>query len=568
MRRLPVPDPGTPDHSSPLRLLIWIARAQLATIFGGAAYGMLWMLSQAVMPAVIGQAVDKGIIAKDSTALLEWSALLLALGLLQAGSGIARHRFAVTNWLSGAYLTVQVVTRQATRLGATLPKRLTTGEVVSVGIADISKIGDAMDITGRGSGAIVGIVTVATILVLTSPPLGLVVVLGVPLILVLAAPLLRPMHQRQQEARELTGELTTRASDIVAGLRVLRGVGGERVFSDLYRAESQQVRWAGVAVARAESRLSGAEILLPGLLIAAVTWLGAHFAQAGQISAGELVAFYGFAVFLIDPMRTIGEAADKLTKAHVAATRVKRILDLDPESGPPGNGIPPAGAALHDPASGLTVRHGLLTAIAAAEPSDAQAIADRLGGYPSPEPPARYGDVPVPELSGLRSRILVALNEDRLFTGPLHEVLGGGPVEDAIYAACAEDIVDAVGLDAQVIEGGREFSGGQQQRLRLARALAADPEVLVLVEPTSAVDAHTEARIADRLGASRRGRTTVVCTTSPLVLDRADHVVYVEQGRVVAEGQHRTLLATHPRYTATVTREETPAQATTATTKG
>ena len=102
-------------------------------------------------------------------------------------------------------------------------------------------------------------------------------------------------------------------------------------------------------------------------------------------------------------------------------------------------------------------------------------------------------------------------------------------------------------------ERGREFSGGQQQRLRLARALLADPPVLVLVEPTSAVDAHTEARIADRLGACRPGRTTVVCTTSPLVLDRADHVIYVESGRVVAEGTHRELLDREPRYAATVT---------------
>jgi ABC-type multidrug transport system fused ATPase/permease subunit len=107
-----------------------------------------------------------------------------------------------------------------------------------------------------------------------------------------------------------------------------------------------------------------------------------------------------------------------------------------------------------------------------------------------------------------------------------------------------------------VAEGGREFSGGQQQRLRLARALAAEPEVLILVEPTSAVDAHTEARIAQRLGPARRGRTTVVCTTSPLVLDRVDQVAFVVDGQVVAEGTHEELLAAEPNYRATVTREE------------
>jgi ABC-type multidrug transport system fused ATPase/permease subunit len=130
-------------------------------------------------------------------------------------------------------------------------------------------------------------------------------------------------------------------------------------------------------------------------------------------------------------------------------------------------------------------------------------------------------------------------------------------VHAAVHAACAEDIVDSVGLDAHVVEAGREFSGGQQQRLRLVRALLADPDVLVLVEPTSAVDAHTEARIADRLGQARAERTTVVCTTSPLMLDRADHVAFVQDGQVVAEGTHRDLLTIEPRYRATVTREET-----------
>ena len=112
------------------------------------------------------------------------------------------------------------------------------------------------------------------------------------------------------------------------------------------------------------------------------------------------------------------------------------------------------------------------------------------------------------------------------------------------------------GLDARIADSGREFSGGQQQRLKLARALTADPPVLVLVEPTSAVDAHTEAAIAARLGPARAGRTTVIAATSPLVLARADHVVFVDGGKVVAEGSHSELLASHPGYAATVTRGE------------
>jgi ABC-type multidrug transport system fused ATPase/permease subunit len=164
----------------------------------------------------------------------------------------------------------------------------------------------------------------------------------------------------------------------------------------------------------------------------------------------------------------------------------------------------------------------------------------------------------------VRELILVADNDARLFTGSLRESLdahgraGDADIDAALDVASARDVVDALpaGLAAPVAERGREFSGGQQQRLRLARALIADPPVLILVEPTSAVDAHTEARIAAGLRAARAGRTTVVLTTSPLLLDRADRVSYVEGGRVRAEGTHRELLHTEPRYAATVTRGE------------
>jgi ABC-type multidrug transport system fused ATPase/permease subunit len=212
--------------------------------------------------------------------------------------------------------------------------------------------------------------------------------------------------------------------------------------------------------------------------------------------------------------------------------------------------------------SRTVVRHGRLTALVAAEPADAVTIADRLGRY-DPHSRATLSGVPLEDLdlATVRQRVLVADNDARLFSGPLRADLdphGTGRVGEALDTAAAGDIVDALpdGLDSHVAERGREFSGGQQQRLRLARALVADPDVLILVEPTSAVDAHTEARIAQRLGAARRGRTTVVCSTSPLVLDRADHVLYVEGGVTVAEGTHRELLAGEPRYARTVLREE------------
>ncbi|GAA0987790.1 ABC transporter ATP-binding protein [Acrocarpospora macrocephala] len=561
MRALPVPDPGTPDTRSPSRYLWWTMRTQWRPLVIGIGFAILWWLGQALVPYVIGAAVN-AFTAKDSGALVRWSAVLLGLGGVQAVSGVLRHRFAVITWLSAAYRTVQVTGRQATRLGATLPKRLSTGEVVSVGNSDIASIGNALDIMLRGSGALVAIVVVTVILLSSSLPLGLMVLIGVPVMVAAVAPLLKPLHHRQQRQRDLYGDMATRAADIVVGLRVLRGIGGEQVFADRYREESQRTRQAGVRVASMESLLEGMQILLPGLLVAAVTWLGARFALDGQISGGDLVAFYGYAVFLIAPLRTLTEAADKLTKGHVAARRVCRILNLDPEI--TGGALAVPDGPLADRESGVVVRPGLLIALAAADAEDAIAIADRLGHYTPGD--VTLDGMPVADLdfAALRQRVLVADNAAKLFSGRLRDELdvrGAARDDDlarALHTACALDIVEALpdGLDTEIAEAGREFSGGQQQRLRLVRALLADPEILILVEPTSAVDAHTEARIAERLGKARAGRTTLVCTTSPLVLDRADLVLYVADGEVRSEGTHRELLQADPGYRSTVTRGE------------
>ncbi|MGY4972940.1 ATP-binding cassette domain-containing protein, partial [Streptomyces nigrescens] len=179
---------------------------------------------------------------------------------------------------------------------------------------------------------------------------------------------------------------------------------------------------------------------------------------------------------------------------------------------------------------------------------------------------ATWGAVRLDEiaLSQVRDRIVVADNEAELFAGMLREVVGGRrdrteeAIGRAVRTALAEDIVRGLpdGLDSAVEAQGRNLSGGQRQRLRLVRALLADPEVLLAVEPTSAVDAHTEAGIAARLHHARAGRTTVVTSTSPLLLDRADRVFFLVDGRAVAFGSHRQLLDTQPGYRRLVSRGE------------
>jgi ABC-type multidrug transport system fused ATPase/permease subunit len=565
VRQLPLDDPGTADHRSPLRFLWWLMTGQWHTLALGMIFGVVWMVTQAVMPAVIGLAIDQGVAARDTGRLLQWSLVMLGLGLVQAGSGIVRHRFAVTNWLTAAYRTVQLVTRQATRLGATLPRRVATGEVVAIGTSDLAHLGNAMDVVARAAGAVVSFVVVALILLRTSVTLGLVVLIGVPLLLVAIGPLLKPLQRRNLTQREMMGDLSNLATDIVAGLRVLRGIGGERVFHDRYVRDSQEVRRAGVHVGRLQSVLDALQVLLPGVFVVLVVWLGARFAVQGRITAGELVAFYGYAAFLMIPLRTATEFANKWIRAFVAARRVIRVLALEPDLTDPEQPAaePPATAELYDVRSGLRVPHGQVTAVVSDPPEDAAALADRLGRYVDGE--VLWGDVPLAQVERavLRRRIVVSDTGSTLFSGILAEhvdIRDRGPeaATAALHTASAEDVLEAMpeGLATTVAERGRSLSGGQRQRLVLARVLAADPEILVLVEPTSAVDAHTEARIADRLRHHRAGRTTVVTTSSPLLLDRVDQVAFLRDGVVHAVGDHRDLLRDVPAYRALVTREE------------
>jgi ABC-type multidrug transport system fused ATPase/permease subunit len=567
VRALPFADPGIPDTRSPFRFLLWIARRQWVTLSAGVAYGVLWFLAQALLPYAIGRGIELGVVTGDVDASIRWALVVLAIGAVQAVAGVMRHRFAVSNWLQSMFRTVQIVVRHTARTGPALPRQVTTGEVVSTVASDADHIGSLFDVAQRFVGAVVSYAVVAVIVLRTSVPLGLLVLIGVPVLVLGLTPILRPLQTRQRAQREALGQLTALGADTVAGLRVLRGIGGERVFFERYQNRSQAVRQAGVRVAGTQATLDAAQVLLPGVFLVLLTWLGARSVIDGRIGAGDLVAFYGYAFFLVIPLRTATQAAERATRALVGARRIVDVLQVprDVVDSDDLTIAPPPGVELVDAQSGLVVQPGLFTAVVSAVPAETELLADRLGRFVDDDGVSLGGvrlvDLPVAEI---RRRIVVSETEPRLFTGTLrggldpHRRHGDGSLLEAVHTAAATDVLDALpdGLDGLVEERGRAFSGGQRQRVALARALATDAEVLVLIEPTSAVDAHTEARVAERLRDARAGRTTVVTTASPLVLDRADVVVWLEGDRVAAQGPHRTLLADVPAYRETVTRGE------------
>ena len=596
---------AAPDLRSPLRFLLSHMRQQAPVIGTATLVGVLWQLPMTVGPWLVGRAVDRGILARSTEAMVQWTGLLLLVTIVGAVFGIAMHTLVVRSWLIALYGTTLMVTRKAVQLGHVLPRRMPTGEVLSVASSDADEFGALTEIVARGLSQLVAFLTVATIVLLTSPTLGLMVLAAAPVLVGVALPMLRPLHRRQQAERTRNSTLTSMATDIVAGLRILRGIGGESTFGRNYARQSQLTRQAGVSAGVWQAAIEATGVLLSGCFLVLLMYAGTRAVDSGELTIGELVSFLGYGLFMVGPIRTFFEFAQKLTRALVSAQKAVAVLELSPPWREPVAPVSlPDSGDLVDESSGFVARPGRLTVVVSSVPESSAALADRLGRWftVEEEPPPllestgrRWGraaraqrrerrelmatrdaaraarpwgvayagvDLGRVPLDELRRTILVSDTNSRLFAGTLqdavdpHHTLTREQAEEALRTAAAEDVYDALpgGWAGELDERGRGLSGGQRQRVVLARALAAEPRVLVLVEPTSAVDAHTEARIAERLSEHRRGRTTVVTTVSPLWLHHADHVVLLSGGRVVAEGRHEELLSNQPAYRDVVVR--------------
>ncbi|MFD5203863.1 ABC transporter transmembrane domain-containing protein [Streptomyces sp. NPDC058375] len=580
IRDLPYSDPGDPDVRSGPRFLFWLGRNQLAGQLKSLSWGLLHQLAIAGLPVTVGLAVQ-AVIDRSGGRLALAGGLIVALGVLIAVGDTMLHRTAVTNWITAAARVQQLLARKTAELGSALTRRVAAGEVVAVSTGDVEKIGWFVEALSRFAAAATALVLICVGLAIYLPSLGLMVALAMPVLALAVLPLLPRATRRADEQREKAGKATELASDTVAGLRVLRGIGGEELFLGRYRRASQEVRRAAVRSARMWALISAVQVLLPGILLISLVWYGATLARDGRIDVGQLVTVYSAATLMLFPLRHFEEIAMAYSFSRPSAQRAVRVLSLHRSSRDATvEGVTPTGD-LYDPATGLMAPRGRFTAVVCGDPDEAGRLAERLGGHAeSGEPGEADAAIPSVLLGGValdeipldaaRAAVLVQDKDPVLLSGTLRELLdvpssGLVTADAALEAAQCGDVLSALAqasadndgdpMRTRITERGRSLSGGQRQRLALARSLVTDPEALVLDEPTSAVDSHTEARVAAGIAELRRGRTTVAFASSPLLLDAADRVVLVHEGAVVAVGNHRELLRTEPRYRAVVTRE-------------
>ncbi|WP_179816081.1 ABC transporter ATP-binding protein [Allostreptomyces psammosilenae] len=561
-------------------------RRHIAT---GAALAVGHQAGEALVPVLIGVVIDQAVSDGTATALLGW---LLLLAAVFTGLSVS-FRFALRAGERAAEQAAHELRRRlATRVldprGGAETGRL-AGALVTIATGDARRVGTVNTVIPAGVGALAGLLVSAVALLRVSVPLGLLVLLGTPPLLYLAHLLGRPLERRSGVEQERAAHASGIATDLVAGLRVLKGLGAENAAVARYRRTSRDSLAATLRAARAEAWHDGAILALNGAFIALVALVGGRLAARGDISVGELVSAVGLAQFLLTPLSMISWVGGELAQGRASAARVASVLAAPPAVATPGGtgdpgaaggtGANRSGAARPTPVRGrlrlrgvthgplrgvdLDVAPGELVGVVTTDPAAAGALLECLAREADPE--AGTVELDGAPLTGLhpaeiRAAILPAAHDADLFEGTLIEnvtAAATGPadhVEHALHAAAADEVARALphGAHTPITERGRSLSGGQRQRVALARALAADPPVLLVHDPTTAVDAVTEARVADRLREIRRGRTTVLLTTSPALLAVADRVLVLDGGTVTTEGRHTDLVRRHAAYRAAV----------------
>ncbi|MFZ2750005.1 MAG: ABC transporter ATP-binding protein, partial [Propioniciclava sp.] len=304
--------PGdTPTWRSPLSFLTWLVRGQAGLVTLMTVLVVVWQLPSVLSPLLLGRAIDAGMIARDPLATAGWSALLLLAIVIGAAGGILQHTYVVRSWVIAIYETQKRVGHTSGRLGHVLGRRVPTGEVLSVASSDSDTFGATLEVAARFIGAVLSFVFVCVLMFVASPQLALVVIILSPLLMVASAPVLRPLSAAQRAERTQNSELTSLATDIVAGLRILRGIGGEATFGANYAAQSQKVRFLGVRVGTWQSVVAAISVLVSGVLLVTLVYLGTHELSAGHLTVGQLISFVGYALYMLWPLQTFFDFAQK-----------------------------------------------------------------------------------------------------------------------------------------------------------------------------------------------------------------------------------------------------------------
>ena len=555
---------------------IWpIVNSHRVLLISSVTAAILGLLAQVAVPAVTSRAIDDALIDR-SEPLARFVVILIALGAIRGVFAFASRYGLYTMAYRIETDLRSIMYRHLTRLSFSFFDRVQSGQVISRANSDIRSVQMFLGFAPLISMSVLSFFLALGFMLSISIPLTLAAIVCLPGVYVLGVVLRNRVFPLSWVVQQRTADVATIVDENINGVRVVKSFAAERRQINHLAKAARRLQWANIQTVDARARYAPIMENLPRIGLVIVLLYGGTLVINGDIQLGALVAFNAYILMMQIPFRLLGFFLMLQHRARASAERIYELLDERPQV------VERPGALdLLDPAGRIEMRgvrfgygdgpdvlDGLDLVI---EPGEVVALVGRTGSGKSTVArllprfyDVRAGQVLVDDrdvadltLRSLRAHVGVVLDEPFLFSVSVRDNIAYGrpdaPLEDivaAAHAAQAHDFIEALpeGYDSVLGERGYTLSGGQRQRIAIARALLVNPRVLVFDDATSAIDVHVEQAIHEALAERLQGRTTILIAHRLSTINMASRVVLLDDGRVVASGTHRNLMATEPRY--------------------
>lgn len=566
------------DTGQGARLIGRALARRKAVLVTGVVLAALYTGFKVAVPVIFRSVVNKGFADGQPTGarLYPLIALLLVMALGQSAAGGFRRYFAIRMSTRVATDLRQRLFEHWQRLSFGFHDRVQTGQLMARANSDLEQIQNFVVYIPLLFANLLTFIAAVAFMFVINVTMAAAALAVLPFLVLTARMMAKRLSPIVARIQQRLSDLTTVVEESIAGVRVVKALGREEEQVRQLTVVADEVRDEALAAARARAIYVPLLITLPSVATLTVFWYGARQVISGQLELGDLISFMFFIGLLIWPLQLVGELTAQWKRAVASAARAHNVLDQEPQIVDlPGARVMPRGDGqirFEDVSFSYDNGRSVLDHLSfEVPPGSSVAIVGPTGCGKSTVArliPRFYEvdsgnilidgcDIREMTVRSLRDRIAIVFEDTFLFSDTIRENIAYGcidadddRIEEAARLARADEFIAALpdGLDTVVGEQGMTLSGGQRQRIAIARALLTDPEILILDSATTSVDAAVENQIRDALEVVMRDRTTVIVADRPATVLLAHEIIYLEGGRLMAQGKHQDLLREIPEY--------------------